>query len=123
MKKILIVEDETSLRKALVGKLSREGFSALEAVNGKEGLAIALKEHPDLILLDIIMPVMDGITMLEKLRTNQWGQEVPVVILTNLSDSKTLADALRYGSHDYLVKTNWQISEVVKLVKTKLKIK
>ncbi len=72
-KKILVVEDDVPELNALRDKFTREGFSILTAKNGEEGLAIALREHPDLILLDIIMPVMDGITMLVKLREDSWG--------------------------------------------------
>ena len=70
-KKILIVEDEAPLRNAISDILSFEGFTVFQAKNGQEGLDAALLEHPDLILLDLMMPVMDGLTMLEKLRQDQ----------------------------------------------------
>lgn len=70
---ILIVEDDVPELNALRDKFTHEGFSILEAKNGEEGLATALREHPDLILLDIIMPVMDGMTMLVNLRKDPWG--------------------------------------------------
>ena len=120
MKKILIIEDEPALREALADKLSREGFSCLEAKNGLEGLDFALKEHPDLILLDIIMPVMDGMTMLEELRKNPWGKNVPVILLTNLSEVEKVAESLRHGIYDYLVKSDWSLEDIVKKVKGKL---
>lgn len=124
LKKILIVEDERALRKALSSKFTHEGFSMLEATNGEEGLAVALQEHPDLILLDVIMPVMDGMTMLKKLRgDNAWGKDAVVIMLTNLSESGMVADALAEGMHDYLVKSNWKLEDVVKKVKEKLKLK
>ena len=72
-KKILIVDDEPALLTALVDKFTRAGYTVGIAENGKEGLKLALKNRPDLILLDIIMPVMDGITMLYKLRKDSWG--------------------------------------------------
>lgn len=74
-KRILIVEDEIPMLKALVDKFSRAGFETLEAKNGIEGLAVALKEHPDLVLLDLVMPKMDGVKMMEKLREDSWGGE------------------------------------------------
>ena len=87
-KKILIVEDEASLRKALVEKFQREGFETFLAFDGVEGLDQAERIQPDLILLDIIMPKMDGMTMLKKLReSGDWGKQVPVIILTNLSSA------------------------------------
>ena len=121
-KKILIVEDEVSLRNALCNKLAREGFSTLEAKNGEEGLEVALREHPDLILLDIIMPKMDGISMLKKLREDEWGKRVPVIVLTNLSDMEKVAEVAEGGAFDYLIKADWKLEDVVNKVKQKLNI-
>jgi DNA-binding response OmpR family regulator len=95
-KKILIIEDEKPLARALELKLTHEGFEVKSAFNGEEGLEVALHEHPDLIMLDIIMPVMDGITMLKKLReANEWGKTVPVIFLTNLgADDEKIMKAI-----------------------------
>lgn len=119
-KKILIVEDEVSLLNALRDKLTREGFVTLEAKNGEEGLEIALRDHPDLILLDIVMPRMDGMTMLKKLREDDWGKTVKVIMLTNLSDMENVSEAVAQGSHEYLVKSDWKIEDVVEKVREKL---
>jgi DNA-binding response OmpR family regulator len=119
-KKILVVEDEISLRGALSNKLAREGFVVLEAKNGKEGLEMALSAHPDLILLDIVMPVMDGMTMLQKLREDAWGAEAKIFMLTNLSDTSKVADAIMQGSYDYLVKTDWTLEDIVARIGKKL---
>lgn len=121
-KKILAVEDEPSLLGALQNKLTQEGFEFVEAKNGQVGLEKALQGKPDLILLDIIMPVMDGLTMLKKLREDDWGKTVPVIILTNLSDDEKVMEAVKQGSYDYLIKSNWSINEVIDKVKEKLKI-
>ncbi len=121
MKKILIIEDEQTLLKALEVKLSKENYEILKAIDGKEGVEVALREHPDLILLDIIMPIMDGIKVLEKLRKNEWGKKVPIImILTNLDEEKAIAQAKQYDVHDYLVKTNWKLKDIVNKVKAKL---
>lgn len=122
-KVILIVEDDTPLRNALRDKLTREGFVILESKNGEEGLAVALREHPDLILLDIIMPVMDGMTMLKKLRVeDEWGKTVPVIILTNLtSDSnQRVRDVFETEPAYYLVKSDWKIEDLVAKVRERL---
>jgi DNA-binding response OmpR family regulator len=119
-KKILIVEDETSLRNALRDKLMLEGFIVLEAKNGEEGLDVALRDHPDLILLDIIMPKMDGLTMLKKLREDVWGKNTKVILLTNLSDNEKVSEALLQGSYDYLVKSDWKIGDVVAKIRARL---
>jgi DNA-binding response OmpR family regulator len=122
-KKILIVEDEMSQRKALVDKFTRESFHVIEARDGEEGFTIALKERPHIILLDIVMPKMDGMTMLKKLRQeNEWGKSVPVILLTNLSADN---DKINTGIAEnepayYLVKSNWKIDDVVEKVKERL---
>ncbi|MFZ2664426.1 MAG: response regulator [Patescibacteria group bacterium] len=121
---VLIVEDEQSLLKALADKFTREGFKILEAKNGKEGLVVASHHHPDLILLDIIMPVMDGMTMLFKLREKVWCRNVPVILLTNLSEAtERIVEAHRRGVNDYLIKSDWTLEDIVHKVKKKLEVK
>jgi DNA-binding response OmpR family regulator len=120
LKKILIVEDETTLLEVLEKKFTKEKFQVLLAKNGLEGLDIALSEHPDMILLDIVMPVMDGLTMLEKLRQDSWGRNAHVILLTNLADTDQVASATNLRVFDYLVKSNWKIEDVVKKVKEKI---
>ncbi len=119
-KSILVIEDEKSLLKTLTRKFESEGFFVRGAVNGKEGLSMALEFHPDLILLDIIMPEMDGITMLKKLREDEWGKDVSVMILSNLSDDSKIMTALENNTFDYLIKVNWSLDDLVKKVKEKL---
>lgn len=120
-KKVLIVEDEAPLRNAVSDILSFEGFQVFQAKNGQEGLDIALAEHPDLILLDLMMPVMDGLTMLEKLREDkEWGKNASVILLTNINDPDKVAQATEAGSYDFLVKSDWNIEDVVRKIKTRL---
>lgn len=118
-KTILIIEDEISLLDALRDKLTREGYVVAEAKDGEEGLAAALSRHPDLILLDILMPKMDGMAMLKELRKNQWGKNVEVILLTNLSDVENISEALNNNVTDYLIKSDWDIDEVAKKVQEK----
>ncbi len=119
-KKILIVEDSVTLLRILTTKLLGEGFDVLEARNGQEGLGIALKQHPDLILLDIVMPKMDGITMLKELRHDEWGQKAVVMVLTNLSYAKETLNEMESGVYDFLVKSNWKLEDVVAKIREKL---
>jgi len=119
-KKVLIIEDEMAIRSALVDKFTREGFIVKYAQNGQEGLNAALKTHPDLILLDIVMPVMDGLTMLSELRKDDWGKSASVIFLTNLSDATSVMASLNRGGEAYLVKSDWKISDIVEMVKGKL---
>jgi DNA-binding response OmpR family regulator len=122
-KTILIVEDEVSLQNALAEKLNREGFDTLCAGDGQEGISIANSSHPDLILLDIKMPKMDGITMLQKLRhDSKWGQDVAVILLTNSAPDEDMPSLnLDNGQlPDYLVKSNWSLTTVVEKIRERL---
>lgn len=121
-KKILIVEDEQFISQTISNKFKISGFEVLNAVDGFSGLKQAFDNHPDIILLDIVMPDMDGITMLKKLREDEWGKNIPVIMLTNLSDADKIAEVMTLGVTDFLVKANWELSDVVKLVSEKLNI-
>jgi DNA-binding response OmpR family regulator len=119
--KILIVEDETSLLDVLADKFKREGFLVYKAQDGQEALEIVKKQKPDLVILDVIMPSMDGLTMIKKLREDKWGNVVPVLILSNLSDPEQINEAKEWGAVDYLVKSNWGLDDVVLKVKQTLR--
>jgi CheY-like chemotaxis protein len=122
-KTVLIVDDEIPTLMALHDKFSLEGFDILEAKDGQEGLHVATEKHPDLILLDIIMPIMDGITMLKELRdSGEWGKNANVIILSNLNDEEKVSEAMAHGTYEYLVKADWDIEDVVKKAKEKLGI-
>ena len=122
-KTILIVEDEEPMLQDLVNKFNLEGFLVLKAKDGEKGLDLALKKHPDIILLDIVMPKMDGMTMTKKVREDKkWGKEVPIIMLTNLSDPGNVSEAAKFEVYDFLVKTDWRLDDVVRLVKQKLRL-
>ncbi len=120
-KSILVVEDEIPVRNILQERLTKEGFTVWTARNGQEGLSLAEQKKPDLILLDIVMPEMDGMTMLRKMRSQSWGKKIPVIMLTNLADADRADEAGREGVYDFLIKSNWQLWQIVALVKKKLK--
>ena len=120
-KTILVVEDEEALLRLLVEEFTAEGYQVLEAKNGVDGLQIALEEHPDLILLDIIMPRLDGIATLSKLREDPWGKTARVLILTNLEgDAEKTVSAIEKGVFEFFVKSRWTLEELKKRVKEKL---
>lgn len=122
-KTILIVEDEDLQLKSLSDEFADEGFRVLIAKNGEEGLAVALREQPDIILLDIVMPIMDGMTMLKNMREkNSWGKNVPVIVLTNLDadDEKIMKDIVSTEPVYYLVKSKWSLAEIAEKVRERL---
>ena len=121
-KRILVVEDEISMLNVIKDKLVTEGFTVSVAHDGVDGLKTALKEHPDLILLDVLMPRMDGITVLKKLREDAWGASARVIVLSNLSSDQAVADSIKNGVYDYLIKTDWHLNDLVKVIKQKLKL-
>ncbi len=111
--KVLIIEDESALLEVLADKFRRESFVVFTSSDGEEGLRNALKHKPDIVVLDIVMPSMDGLTMLKKLREDKWGNNVPVLILSNLSDPEQINEATGRGRVEYLVKSNWGLDDVV----------
>lgn len=119
-KRILIVEDEESVLRILSDTFKDEGFEVYEASDGRLGLEVAEAKRPSIILLDVIMPKMDGMTMLKELRQTDWGRTIPVILLTNLSEYEKVAQAMEAKVFDYLVKSDWKIKDVVEVVKRKL---
>lgn len=120
-KTILIVDDEELITAALAKKMGEAGFNVLTQRNGEDGLRVALEDKPDIILLDMIMPKMDGMTLLTKLRENSaWGREVPIIVLTNLESGDEIEKSKSLGVYDYLVKTNWSLSDVLEKVERAL---
>jgi CheY-like chemotaxis protein len=121
-KKVLVVDDDKHLMTLLVDKLNASGFEAVGVKNGEEGLETALKNHPDIILLDVVMPYMDGWQMLEKLREDEWGKTAKVIMLSVLENADNAAQAVEKGALGYLIKTNWSLDQVVEQIKEALKI-
>lgn len=119
-KTILVVEDERSLREAIVDILCLKNFLPLVAKNGRDGVKLALAKHPDLILLDLIMPEMDGMAALKKIREDAWGATAPIIILTNLSaiNGNLAADALAHRPTYYLIKSDWKLHDIVKKIES-----
>ena len=119
-KKVLVVEDEEILLTALKEELQTGGYEVEGAVDGEDGLEKAKSFKPNLILLDLVMPKMDGMEMLQKLKADSTTRDIPVVILTNLSDYERISEALSLGAMDYLVKANYKLEELLEKVKTVL---
>jgi DNA-binding response OmpR family regulator len=120
MKKILFVEDEPNLQKAIGELLKQEGYQIFGAFDGAEGLEIAKKEKPNLILLDLILPKKDGFEVLKELKADKDLKDTPVIILTNLEGTGDVEKALDLGATTYLVKANYELDDILKLVKSNL---
>lgn len=118
--KILVVEDEEILLAGLKEELSSGGYEVEGALDGVEGLEKTKTFRPNLILLDLLMPKMDGMEMLQKLKADSETRDVPVVILTNLSDYEKISEALSLGAMDYLVKANYKLEDLLEKVRTVL---
>jgi CheY-like chemotaxis protein len=124
MATILIVEDEVSQRKVLSDSLRQQGYEVLEAADGAAGLTMALQAHPDIILLDVRMPNMDGMAMMHKLREDAWGKHVSIIILTNYdtSEAQLLQVATDLPSY-YLMKANSSLDSILEKIETELRAK
>jgi len=122
-KSILIIEDEEMMLTALVDSFEKEGFDIIKARDGEEGYIKMLKEKPDVVLLDVILPKLDGLSLLEKVRINSEISDTPIIMLTNLSNPEDVIRAMSSSVRDYLIKTDWTLVEVVQKVKEKLHIK
>ena len=121
--KILIVEDEIIISKTYAEELHDQGFLVLATMNGSAGLELALSEKPDLILLDVLMPVMNGLAMMSALRkSGEYGKNVPIILLTNLSASeeKIIQAITKDEPAYYLVKADHTLSSVLAKIKERL---
>lgn len=121
-KKILVVEDEAVLQKTMVEFLIEDGFVALGASDGEEGIKMAKKENPDLILLDIILPLKDGFEVLAEIRAEEGLKNTPVILLTNLDNPENIQKAFEYGVSTYLVKSNYTLEDIARKVRGTLNI-
>lgn len=121
--RILLVEDDQFLRELMVTKLKREGFSVLVAVDGREGASMIQTERPQLVLLDIILPGLDGFSVLQQTRTSSDPKvaTIPIVLLSNLGQDSDVQKGRQLGATDYLIKANLTIDEIIKKVRKYIK--
>jgi DNA-binding response OmpR family regulator len=116
-KKILVVEDDKFLRKVISLKLDREGYEVSEAVDGEKGAEKIKKEKPDLVLLDLILPGIDGFEVLSKVKTDPVLSKIPIIILSNLGQKDDIEKGLKMGANDYLVKAHFTPDEIITKIK------
>ncbi len=122
MTKIAIIEDDSVISQMYRMKFEADGFDVQLANNGKRGVALVEAFLPDIILLDLQMPEMDGAEALEIIRKNEWGKNIPVIVLTNLGEEESPKQIRSLGIHSYIVKANLTPRQVVGRVKEALNI-
>jgi len=115
--KILLIEDDPFLLSMYSTKFELENFKVITAEDGEKGLCLAIKEVPDVILLDILLPKMNGFEVLKGLKSNKTTDQIPVILLTNLSQKNEIEQGLMMGAKDYLIKAHFMPSEVVEKIK------
>lgn len=119
-KVVYIVEDDDTLREVLGQKLKASGYQVVEAVNGEEGLRMMKETHPDIVLLDMMMPVMGGMEVLERMQKDEKLKSVPVVVISNSGQPVEVEEARRLGARDFLIKAAFDPEEVLEKVKRQL---
>lgn len=112
-KTILLVEDEEAIRKALKPRFEEEGYTVLEASDGVQALVLAKESRPDIILLDVIMPKMHGIDMLDQLQAQEYGRRIQVMLLTNYADDPKVVRAVEEKRCEIMDKTKFHLDDVV----------
>lgn len=118
MPKILFIEDEAALQKTVGDSLIRLGWQVISALDGEIGLRLVYQEKPDLILLDLVLPRIHGIDVLKKIKGDETIQKIPVVILTNNEDVKSVQEALELGATTYLIKANYELPQLLDKIKS-----
>lgn len=116
-KNILFIEDESALQRALSDAVRLNGYTVLQALNGDDGLRMAKSEHPDLILLDLVLPQKDGFEVLSTIHDDPELKNIPVIVLTNLESPEEVEKALSLGARTYLVKAHYSLEEVLTKIK------
>lgn len=110
---VLIVEDDENILDIYATAFTQVGIEVLKAKNGLEGVELALKHHPDAILMDIMMPIMHGHKAVEKIRLDTWGRDAKIIFLTNMSDAENVFLAVEQDSEEYIIKSNTPVKELV----------
>ncbi|HEA84653.1 MAG TPA: response regulator [Candidatus Wildermuthbacteria bacterium] len=118
MAKVLVIEDDTFLRELIVQKLDQGGYDIAEAVDGEEGVKQAKAEKPDIILLDLILPGIDGFEVLRQLKEDETLSSIPVLILSNLGQKEDIEKGMKLGAKDFLIKAHFTPGEIIEKIKS-----
>ena len=120
-KRILVVEDDRFLRELITKKLANEGYDTIQAVDGEQGLLKTKEEKPDIILLDLILPGIDGFQVLAQKKEDPVIAGIPVIVLSNLGQKEDVEKGLGLGATDYLIKAHFTPGEIIEKVRNILK--
>lgn len=113
IKRILVVEDDKFLRELITQKLVKEGYEVIQATDGEEGVKKTKEEKPDLVLLDLILPGIDGFEALTRIRGGSDPSNTPVIILSNLGQKEDVERGLKLGATDYMIKAHFTPGEII----------
>lgn len=119
--KVLIIEDDKFLRELISQKLMKENYETSEAIDGEEGIKKIKEEKPHLVLLDLILPGIDGFEVLSRMRDDPVVSSIPVIILSNLGQKEDVEKGLKLGAADYLIKAHFTPGEIIEKIKNILK--
>lgn len=120
-KKILIIEDDEFFRELIAKKLKSSGFGVFEAIDGQKGIEKAKEIKPDLVLLDLLLPNVDGFEVLTTLKQNTETLSIPVIILSNLDSKEDIEKGLKSGASDFMIKSQFDLDEVIEKIKSLIK--
>lgn len=115
--RILIIEDDFFIRELYERQFSKEGYTVLSAEDGPTGLVMSAQEKPDLILLDIMLPKLNGLDLLRTLKTKEETKSIPVILLTNLGQESVIKEGFELGAESYLIKSAYTPSQIIEEVK------
>lgn len=121
MKKILIIEDDAFLKNLEIAKFTKEGFSVNSAMTYDEVDQLLTKEIPDIILLDLMLPEIDGFQMLKKFKEDPKMKDIPVIVFSNLSSDLEMNKAFDFGASEFMVKSNFTLSDVIEKMNSLIK--
>jgi CheY-like chemotaxis protein len=115
---VLVIEDDKNIRDMYTDAFTGVGLTVYSAENGEEGIALALKHHPRVILVDIMIPGMNGHQVVNEIRKDSWGKNAHIIYLTNMSDAENVIQAVAQKPEEYIIKSNASIKEVINIVRT-----
>lgn len=117
---VLVTDDDENIRALYTEALTASGIEVITATNGKEAVVMALTQHPDVILMDILMPEVNGHEAMKQIRSDTWGKTARVIYLTNLTEPENVVEAFEQKPEEYIIKVHTDVKEVINKVRTAL---